>query len=131
MTDDSAAILVAELLFLQSQDPKKEISFYINSPGGAVTARSGDIRYYEDPHLSGGDLLYRTGCLDGRSPSMSAGTAGRRFALENSRIMIHQPSGRGLRRCSGYYYPDEGDFQAEGDPLRNFGEAHWEDCQSD
>ena len=90
VTDDSANLVVAQLLFLESENPDKDIYFYINSPGGSVTAGMSiyDTINFIKPHVS-------TLCL-GQAASMgafllSAGEKGKRFALPNSRIMIHQP----------------------------------------
>lgn len=91
--DDSVAnLVVAELLFLQSEDPKKDIDLYINSPGGAVTA---GLAIYDTIRMLSCDV--RTYCV-GQAASMGAvllcaGARGKRFALPNSRIMIHQPWG--------------------------------------
>ena len=90
VTDESANLVVAQLLFLESENPDKDIFFYINSPGGSVTAGMSiyDTMNFIKPHIS-------TLCL-GQAASMgafllSAGEKGKRFALPNSRIMIHQP----------------------------------------
>ena len=90
--DQSANLIVAQLLFLESENPDKDISFYINSPGGSVSAGLAiyDTMQFIKPAVS-------TLCL-GIAASMgafllAAGTKGKRFALPNSRIMIHQPSG--------------------------------------
>ncbi|PPR75206.1 MAG: ATP-dependent Clp protease proteolytic subunit [Alphaproteobacteria bacterium MarineAlpha3_Bin5] len=91
--DDSVASLIcAQLLFLESENPNKDISFYINSPGGAVTAGLAiyDTMQYIRPDIS-------TVCI-GQAASMgslllAAGASGKRYSLPNSRIMIHQPSG--------------------------------------
>lgn len=90
VTDESANLVVAQLLFLESENPDKDIFFYINSPGGSVTAGMSiyDTMNFIKPHVS-------TLCL-GQATSMgafllSAGEKGKRFALPNSRIMIHQP----------------------------------------
>ena len=90
VTDESANLVVAQLLFLESENPDKDIFFYINSPGGSVTAGMSiyDTMNSIKPHVS-------TFCL-GQAASMgafllSAGEKGKRFALPNSRIMIHQP----------------------------------------
>ena len=90
VTDESANLVVAQLLFLESENPDKDIFFYINSPGGSVTAGMSiyDTMNVIKPHVS-------TLCL-GQAASMgafllSAGEKGKRFALPNSRIMIHQP----------------------------------------
>ena len=90
VTDDSANLVVAQLLFLESENPDKDIFFYINSPGGSVTAGMSiyDTMNFIKPHVS-------TLCL-GQAASMgafllSAGEKGKRCALPNSRIMIHQP----------------------------------------
>ena len=92
VTDDSANSIVAQLLFLQSQDAKKEISMYINSPGGSVTA--GLAIYDTMQFISCPVAMY---CI-GQAASMgavllTAGAKGKRFALPSSRIMIHQPWG--------------------------------------
>jgi len=91
INDSVASLVTAQLLFLESEDPKKEISLYINSPGGLVTAGLGiyDTIQYVKPDVS-------TLCI-GQAASMgsfllSAGTKGKRFSLPNSRIMVHQPS---------------------------------------
>lgn len=90
--DNVANTLVAQLLFLQSEDPKKDIHLYINSPGGSVTA---GLAIYDTMQMV--SCPVNTYCL-GQAASMgaillAAGTAGRRFALPHSRIMVHQPSG--------------------------------------
>ena len=91
INDAVASLVTAQLLFLESEDPKKEISLYINSPGGLVTAGLGiyDTMQYIKPEIS-------TLCI-GQAASMgsfllSAGAKGKRFSLPNSRIMVHQPS---------------------------------------
>ena len=90
VTDESANLVVAQLLFLESENPDKDIFFYTNSPGGSVTAGMSiyDTMNFIKPNVS-------TLCL-GQAASMgafllSAGEKGKRFALPNSRIMIHQP----------------------------------------
>ncbi len=92
VTDDVANLIVAQLLFLESDDPEKDINFYINSPGGSVTAGMAiyDTMQYIKPDIS-------TVCI-GQAASMAslllaAGTSGKRYSLPNSRIMIHQPLG--------------------------------------
>lgn len=92
INDDVANVVIAQLLFLESADPEKDISLYINSPGGAVTAALGmyDTMQYVKPDVS-------TLCV-GQAASAGAllltgGAKGKRFATVNSRIMIHQPSG--------------------------------------
>ena len=92
VTDEVASVLIAQLLFLESENPKKDIFMYINSPGGIVTSGLGvyDTMQYIKPNVS-------TLCV-GQAASMgslllSAGATGMRFALPNSRIMLHQPSG--------------------------------------
>ena len=91
INDNVASLVTAQLLFLESENPKKEISLYINSPGGLVTAGLGiyDTMQYIKPDVS-------TLCI-GQAASMgsfllAAGAKGTRFALPNSRIMVHQPS---------------------------------------
>ena len=92
VTDDSANSIVAQLLFLQSQDAKKEISMYINSPGGSVTA---GLAIYDTMQFISCPVA--TYCI-GQAASMgavllTAGAKGKRYALPNARIMIHQPWG--------------------------------------
>ena len=91
INDNVASLVTAQLLFLEAEDPKKEIFLYINSPGGLVTAGLGiyDTMQYIKPSIS-------TLCI-GQAASMgsfllSAGAKGKRFSLPNSRIMVHQPS---------------------------------------
>lgn len=92
VTDEIAALMTAQLLFLESEDPDKDIYFYINSPGGSVTAGMAiyDTMQYVKPDVA-------TLCF-GQAASMgalllTAGAKGKRFALPHSRIMIHQPWG--------------------------------------
>jgi len=92
VNDEMANAICAQLLFLQSQDPKKEISVYVNSPGGSVTA---GLAIYDTMQFVKCPIA--TYCL-GQAASMgavllTAGTKGRRFSLPNARIMIHQPWG--------------------------------------
>ena len=88
--DDSANIFIAQLLFLQSEDSKKDISLYINSPGGSVTSTLAvvDVMNHVKPDIS-------TVCIglaaSGGAIILSSGTKGKRFSLPNSEIMIHQP----------------------------------------
>ncbi len=91
INDNVASLVTAQLLFLEAEDPKKEIYLYVNSPGGLVTAGLGiyDTMQYVKPDIS-------TLCI-GQAASMgsfllAAGTNGKRFSLPNSRIMVHQPS---------------------------------------
>ena len=90
--DDVANSVIAQLLFLQMEDAKKDINLYINSPGGSVTAGSGDLRHDAVHHVRREDLLHRHGGQHGRSAA-AAGAKGKRYALPNSDIMIHQVSG--------------------------------------
>jgi len=92
MNDEIANLLIAQLLFLESEDPDKDINFYINSPGGLVTAGMAvyDTMQYIKPDIT-------TVCI-GQAASMgavllTAGTTGKRYSLPNSRILIHQPMG--------------------------------------
>ncbi|MDA7597111.1 ATP-dependent Clp endopeptidase proteolytic subunit ClpP [Candidatus Pelagibacter sp.] len=91
INDNVASLVTAQLLFLEAEDPKKEIYLYINSPGGLVTSGLGiyDTMQYVKPDIS-------TLCI-GQAASMgsfllAAGTKGKRFSLPNSRVMVHQPS---------------------------------------
>ncbi len=92
INDDVANLLIAQFLFLESEDPEKDINFYINSPGGVVTAGLAvyDTMQYIKPNIA-------TVCI-GQAASMgaillAAGTAGKRYALPHVRILIHQPMG--------------------------------------
>ena len=90
--DNLANLVVAQLLFLEAEDPEKEVSVYINSPGGSVTA---GLAIYDTIQFIRPDVT--TYCI-GQAASMAAvilaaGTPGKRFALPNSRMIIHQPSG--------------------------------------
>ena len=92
MNDEIANLLIAQLLFLESEDPDKDINFYINSPGGVVTAGLAvyDTLQYIKPDIA-------TVCI-GQAASMgavllAAGKEGKRYSLPNSRILIHQPMG--------------------------------------
>lgn len=98
--DDTVAnLIIAQLLFLQSQDAKREIAFYINSPGGVVTA---GLAIYDTMQFLSCPIA--TYCI-GQAASMgsvllAAGTKGRRYALPNARIMIHQPLGGAEGQCT-------------------------------
>jgi ATP-dependent Clp protease protease subunit len=92
INDDMANLMIAQMLFLESEDPDKDINFYVNSPGGSVTSGLAiyDTMQYIKPDIT-------TVCI-GQAASMgalllSAGAAGKRYSLPNSRIMIHQPMG--------------------------------------
>ncbi len=92
MNDEIANLIIAQLLFLESEDPDKDINFYINSPGGVVTAGLAvyDTMQYIKPEIA-------TVCI-GQAASMgalllTAGTKGKRYSLPHSRILIHQPLG--------------------------------------
>ena len=115
VTDESANLVVAQLLFLESENPDKDISLYIDSPGGSVYAGLGiyDTIQFIKPDVN-------TICF-GMAASMgafllAAGTKGKRYALPNSRIMIHQPSDPGERNP----VPQEA---AESDPCRSYRSA--------
>lgn len=90
--DNMASLICAQLLFLESENPSKEISFYINSPGGVVTSGLSiydTMQYIKSPVST---VCIGQACSMG-SLLLAAGAAGKRFSLPNSRIMIHQPSG--------------------------------------
>jgi ATP-dependent Clp protease protease subunit len=92
MNDEIANLIIAQLLFLEADDPDKDITFYINSPGGVVTS---GLAVYDTMHYVKCDIA--TLCL-GQAASMgavllAAGTEGKRYSLPNARIMIHQPMG--------------------------------------
>ena len=99
VNDNTASLVVAQLLYLEAQDPDKDIQFYINSPGGSVTSGLAiyDTMQYIKPDVS-------TICI-GMAASMgafllSSGAKGKRIALPNSEIMIHQPSGGSQGQCT-------------------------------
>lgn len=99
VNDATASLIVAQLLYLEAQDPDKDIQFYINSPGGSVTAGMAiyDTMQYIKPDVS-------TICI-GMAASMgafllSSGAKGKRLALPNTEIMIHQPSGGSQGQCT-------------------------------
>jgi ATP-dependent Clp protease protease subunit len=92
MNDEVANLLIAQLLFLESEDPDKDINFYINSPGGQVTA---GLAVYDTMQYIKSDIT--TVCI-GQAASMgalllTAGSPGKRYSLPNARILIHQPMG--------------------------------------
>ncbi|MBU3948439.1 MAG: ATP-dependent Clp endopeptidase proteolytic subunit ClpP [Proteobacteria bacterium] len=92
MNDEVANLLIAQLLFLESEDPDKDINFYINSPGGVVTS---GLAVYDTMQYIKSDIA--TVCI-GQAASMgalllTAGAKGKRYALPNARILIHQPMG--------------------------------------
>ena len=99
VNDTTASLIVAQLLYLEAQDPDKDIQFYINSPGGSVTSGLAiyDTMQYIKPDVS-------TICI-GMAASMgafllSSGAKGKRLALPNAEIMIHQPSGGSQGQCT-------------------------------
>jgi len=92
ITDEIASLIIAQMLFLEAEDPDKDITFYVNSPGGVVTA---GLAVYDTMRYVRCDIV--TLCM-GQAASMgalllAAGTKGKRYALPNSRILIHQPMG--------------------------------------
>jgi len=92
VTDEIASLIIAQMLFLEAEDPDKDITFYVNSPGGVVTA---GLAIYDTMRYVRCDIV--TLCM-GQAASMgalllAAGTPGKRYALPNSRILIHQPMG--------------------------------------
>ncbi|ORE17795.1 Clp protease [Rhizopus microsporus] len=97
VTDNVAAVIVAQLLFLEAENPEKQISLYINSPGGSVTAGMAIYDTYIQSPVS--TLCNGQACSMG-SLLLTAGEAGKRFALPNASIMIHQPSGGAAGQAS-------------------------------
>ena len=111
VNDTTASLIVAQLLYLEAQDPDKDIQFYINSPGGSVTA---GLAIYDTMQYIKADVS--TICV-GLAASMgafllSSGTKGKRLALPNSEIMIHQPSGG----SQGHSDPGTADPAHQGSP---------------
>ena len=113
VNETTASLVVAQLLFLESEDPNKDIQLYINSPGGMVTA---GMAIYDTMQYIKCDVS--TICI-GLAASMGAfllagGTKGKRFALPNSEIMIHQPSGGAKGQatdCCRKYFKDKETFE--------------------
>ena len=99
VNDTTASLIVAQLLYLEAQDPDKDIQFYINSPGGSVTSGLAiyDTMQYIKPDVS-------TICIDMAASMgaflLSSGAKGKRIALPNAEIMIHQPSGGSQGQCT-------------------------------
>lgn len=128
--DDVANSVIAQLLFLQMADPKKDIHVYINSPGGSVTA---GLAIYDTMQFVSCDV--NTYCL-GIAASMgsvllAAGTPGKRFCLPNSHVMIHQVSGRrpGHRLRRGTHHRLH--VQPQEAPQRHSGQAHRQNGKAD
>lgn len=97
--DDMANLVIAQLLFLQAEDPKKDINLYINSPGGSVTAALGIIDTMN--HIKNNVSTVCVGmAASAGAMILACGEKGKRFALPNSEIMIHQPSGGAEGRAS-------------------------------
>ncbi|MEA2173207.1 MAG: ATP-dependent Clp protease, protease subunit [Blastocatellia bacterium] len=90
--DQISNLIVAQLLFLEAEDPEKDINLYINSPGGSITAGMAiyDTMQFIRPHVT---TICVGQCASMAALLLAAGTKGKRFALPNSRILIHQPSG--------------------------------------
>jgi len=111
--DNVANVIIAQMLYLQSEDPAKDINLYINSPGGSVTS---GLAIYDTIQFVKCDVT--TYCV-GQAASMgavllAAGTKGKRFALPNARIMIHQPWGGGAGAGGRHQHPGERDFADAG-----------------
>jgi len=92
VNDDVANLIIAQLLFLEADDPDKDVTFYINSPGGSVTA---GLAIYDTMHYVRCDIatLCMGQCASMGALLLAAGAKGKRYALPNSRILIHQPMG--------------------------------------
>lgn len=92
IVDETANLIIAQLLYLQNEDPKKDIDFYINSPGGSVTATLAMVDTIN--HIKPDVATYCVGiAASGAAILLSAGTKNKRFALPNAEVMIHQPMG--------------------------------------
>jgi ATP-dependent Clp protease protease subunit len=99
INDDMANIIIAQLLFLQSEDPKKDISIYVNSPGGSVTSTLAIVDTMN--HIKNDVSTVCVGiAASGGAIVLAAGKKGKRYALPNSEIMIHQPYGGAEGRAS-------------------------------
>ncbi len=122
--DDTVAnLVIAQLLFLQAEDPERDIYLYINSPGGSVTA---GLAIYDTMQYITNDVV--TICM-GQAASMgavllAAGAAGKRSALKNSRVMIHQPLGGSQGQASDDRDLHQGDPRHPGQAVRHPGQAH-------
>ncbi len=123
--DNVANLIIAQLLFLEAEDPEKDISLYINSPGGSITA---GMAIYDTMQFIRPDVT--TICI-GQAASMAAtllsgGAPKKRFALPNSRILIHQPLMSGLVRTSdGHRYPCPRNLAHARNHQPDSGQAHW------
>ena len=89
--DDMANLVIAQMLFLEAEDPDKDVYLYVNSPGGSVTAGHGDLRHHAVREARRLDDLHGAGGVAWAALLLCAGAKGKRFALPHSRIMIHQP----------------------------------------
>ena len=94
--DTIANLIIAQMLFLESENAEKDIAFYINSPGGVIFGRHGDLRHHAIRQERRLDHLRRPGRVDGGGAD-GGGRAGKRYSLPNSRFLIHQPLGYGLQ----------------------------------
>jgi len=124
VNDVTANLVVAQLLFLESENPDKDISLYINSPGGSVSAGMSvfDTMQFIKPDVS-------TLCM-GIAASMgafllAAGAKGKRYALPNSRVMIHQPSGGAQGQATDIEIQARRNLETSRKPQSNSGGAHW------
>ncbi len=129
--DQVANLIVAQMLFLQGEDPEKDVSLYINSPGGSITA---GLAIYDTMQFIKNNVV--TYCI-GQAASMGAflllaGTKGKRFALPNSRILIHQPSMGGLSgQATGHRHSCARDSSHSRNHQHPDGEAHRAVSRSD
>ena len=127
--DYGASLITAQLLFLEAENPKKEIHMYINSPGGLVTAGMAiyDTMQYVRPPV-------QTFCIGQAASAASlllcAGKKGERFALPNARVMVHQPSRLLLRPGGRHRPPRPGDRQTQAAAERDLRQAHRPDRRS-
>ncbi len=121
--DGMSSLIVAQLLHLEAENPNKEISMYINSPGGVVTSGLSiyDTMQYIKPKVS--TLVIGQAASMG-SLLLAAGESGMRFSLPNSRVMVHQPSGGYQGASDGHHDPRSGNPEAEGSPERDLCEAY-------
>ena len=121
--DYGASLITAQLLFLEAENPKKEIAMYINSPGGVVTAGLAiyDTMQYIRPGIQ---TLCVGQAASAASLLLCAGKKGERFCLPNSRILVHQPCASYLRPGGGHRPPCAGDRQAEAPAERDLRQAH-------
>ena len=122
--DGLASLVTAQLLFLESENPKREIAMYINSPGGYRDVRTGDLRHHAIHPQPGLDGLHRAGRVDGFASVGGRRKGARESALPNARVMVHQPSGGYPRSGFRHRAPRRGHPANQAAAERNLRQAY-------